>query len=172
MLLMTAQSISHGFTEASWQFRAAFIKTVWPVWAIGILNVIDHTCAVVGHWFGGSLLDRFRHRTIMIGYETINGLAQGLAAMMQNLLSPVFLLIPGFFWGAFDIAQEDALQREYSDSERATMASIVSFTENIVYVLTALLIGGIADYAGPAAALLAAAALQSISVVFYTKAFK
>ena len=171
VLLSSAKAISYGFSEAAWQFRATFIKTVWPLWGIGILNALDNVLAFAGYRYGGKIMDKMKHKNVIVFHEIVNGFFYTLAIALKNIMSQILMAIPGFFWASKSLAQEDLLQRSYSDEYRATMGSFLSFYSSIVYSIASISIGLCADLYGAKAGLLFATLIQLLTIPLYLKYF-
>ncbi|MEM7019106.1 MAG: hypothetical protein AAF512_17410, partial [Pseudomonadota bacterium] len=161
-----------GFSEAAWQFRALFIKTIWPLWGIGVLNACDNLLGFVGYRFGGGLIDKIGHKRVIILYEALNGFFYIIAILLKNIFSPILMVLPAFFWSAKSLSQEAIFQKEYSDEERATMGSFISFYTSVVYSAASILIGFCADLYGIAMGLLFAALMQLFAIPLYIKSFQ
>jgi len=57
-LLTIGRAISYGAGEASFNFRNAYINSLWPLWALGIYRALNNACGFLGYWFSGRIIDR------------------------------------------------------------------------------------------------------------------
>jgi MFS family permease len=146
--MTVGQSISWGFGEAGFSFGSAFINTLWPTWAVGLYRSSTHALGFIGFWFSGPLLDRIKGAYTIV-LASVYGLVSNLVAVfMDNVISPILFLSASIFFGPYMIACEQILQKEFSDEQRATMSSVVSFSGSLVYAFAALSIGLISDKFG------------------------
>ena len=147
-LLTLGQSISWGFGEAQFSFMTVFINTLWPTWAVGLYRTLTHALGFTGFWFAGPLLDRIKGAYVLV-MASAYGLVSGLAAtFMANAVSPVLFLSGSIFFGPYMVACDQILQKEFSDQQRATMGSVVSFSGSLVFALAAFCLGFMSDHFG------------------------
>ena len=66
-LLSIANILSYAIGEASWLFRSAFIELLWPVWAIGLSQMVSNMGAAISFYFAGPLLKRFGEFKLLVG---------------------------------------------------------------------------------------------------------
>ena len=156
-LLAIAQSVAFGFGEASYQFVAAYYRTLWPLWAIGLLRSAGHGLATASFWLSGSLIDRFGHYAIMIFSRIYSFVTNAVAVALNSLMSPILMTSNSMLFGANTVASDHLLQQTFSDDHRATLGSLASFMGGLAYATAALIIGLIADMFDPRLAILAAA---------------
>ena len=77
-----------------------------------------------------------------------------VAVLKPSLFSPLIISITSTFWGPGDIATRALFQKELTERQRATIASINAFVSSLLFAAFALFIGKIADSYGPLIALL------------------
>lgn len=153
-LLSVQDIISFGIGESSFHFGAAFINTVWPLWAIGFSKMISYGGAAVSFWFSGKSIQRFGAYNILIIANIYTRIANFIAYGFPTLFSPVLMASSSIFYGATSVGKNSLMQHEYTDDQRATLGSINAFLGNIFYGIFAPFLGLIADQHGPAKALI------------------
>lgn len=153
-LLSLQDIISFGVGESSFQFGAAFIHTVWPLWAIGFSKMISYGGAFISYWFSGTFIRKIGSYNILIIGNIYTRIANFLSYGIPTVFSPVLMASSSIFYGATSVAKNSLMQMEYLEKQRATLGSLNSFVGNIFYAMFAPLLGIIADIYGPAKALI------------------
>jgi len=149
-----ANMVSYAVSESCFQFSGAFIATLWPVWAIGISQVLSNLGAALSFRLSGRLIDRFRELPLLIASRLYGRVTHILATAMPSPASPVIMASSSLFFGVSTVSAENLLQKEFSDGERATMGSIGSMGGAVLMALYAPLLGLLADASGPGTAIL------------------
>lgn len=153
-LLSLQDIISFGIGESSFQFGAAFINTVWPLWAIGFSKMISYGGAFISYWFSGKFIQKIGSYNILIIGNLYTRIANFIAYGVPTVFSPILMASSSIFYGAASVAKNSLMQKEYLQKQRATLGSLNSFVGNIFYAIFAPLLGVIADTYGPAKALI------------------
>ncbi len=170
--LTLAQSISFGFGEANFQFVAAFFRTLWPLWAIGLLRTTAHGIAAVGFWWAGSLIDRFGHYRVLV-FSSLFGQGAGWSGVwLANPVSPAIMTAPSFLYGVSQTSKNHLLQQNFTDEQRATLGSIVAFAGSLLFAVAAVSIGAIADAKGPLVAMYSVLFVQAWVIPIYIWLFR
>jgi len=147
-LLTIGQSISWGFGEALHNFNTAFINALWPTWAVAFYRALSHALGFCGFWFAGPILDRIKGAYVLALASTY-GLVSGVTAtVMANVISPILFLSGSAFFGPYMVACDQIMQKEFTDEQRATLGSVVSFTGSLVFAFAALCLGLVSDNFG------------------------
>lgn len=159
-------------SELGWGFKSAFIATVWPVWAIGIPSTISSFGASLSFFFSGKLIKKFKEINILL-FDSIFGKAVSLIAYgYPTVLSPLLGTPSSLLFGVSSVAENNLMQKEFSDHQRATMASLNSFAGSLGYAGMSLVLGGMADAMGPAKALFILTLIGLPTVYLYWIIFK
>jgi MFS family permease len=153
-LLTCDNVLGYGVGEATFEFKSAFIATLWPVWAIGLAKMISYIGGGISFWFAGRLIKKYSALKILLFEATINRFINTVALIFPTVVSPVLMSTTSFLFGATEVASNTLMQKEFSDTQRATIASITSFGGSIVYGIFAVVLGFVADKTSPVGALL------------------
>lgn len=172
VLLSMASVIAFSFGESAFQFRAAFVEQLWPIWAIGILALITNVGASASFYFSGKMIKRWTAKILLIGGKIYGTGISLVAYAIPTVISPLLLATPTIFYGLNTTAKNNLFQKEFSDHQRATMSSINSFFGNIAFGVVSLGLGLLADIAGPARALVVMTMVQLIPLWLYMKFFR
>lgn len=71
------------------------------------------------------------------------------AVLTNSVISPLFISISGMLLAPGHFASESLIQKEFTEKQRATMASINSLASSILFAIFALAMGMLADKVGP-----------------------
>jgi len=146
--------LSYSIGESSFNFSAAFIATLWPIWAIGFSKMISYGGSALSFWFSGKFIRRVGEYNILIIANIYTRIANFISYGLPTLFSPVLMASSSIFYGATSVAKSSLMQKEYTQEQRATLESMNSFFGNISFALFSPLLGVIADTFGPAKALI------------------
>ena len=140
--------------EATYQFRGAFVNTLWPIWAVGIAKVLSSIGGAVSYWYSSKLIKKVgAYRILLI--SAIYGKVINIGSVaIANVVSPIFLSSTSLFYGVSQVANNKLMQKEFTDEQRATLGSINSFMGSLVFGIFAVILGIFADKLGPTKALL------------------
>ena len=169
-LLSAASILSYAIGEASWLFRSAFVEMLWPVWALGISQMIGNLTAALGFFFAGRIIRRFGEFRLMIGGMSLSEAVNLFGLLVPTVLSPALMASNSIFYGINSVAKSGLIQKEFTDEQRATMGSLNSFAGSIIFAVFSFLLGALADRTGVIPALIAAALLSLIPLALYWKA--
>lgn len=170
--LTLAQSLGYGFGEANYTFVSVYFKTLWPLWAIGFLRGAGNGLAAASFWMSGRTIDRFGHFPILIFARFYSFIANALALALNSLVSPALIASTSIFFGTITVANDHLVQQTFTDDQRATLGSLVSFLGSLVYVPASLFIGAIADAAGPRVAILISVSILLVITPIYVMLFR
>jgi hypothetical protein len=164
-LMSLASIIGFGLGEAKFLTLPAFTALFWPAWALGLGRLLSHVLAGLGFRFAGRIVERWGAPTVLIAGTPVAS-ALGISAVLAaNGLSPALYSSASLLFGPASVAQASLLQASFTDRQRATMASLVSFVGALLMALVVFLLGVLADKVGVRYALLTGEIL-SISVPY------
>ena len=170
--LSAASIISFAFGEAAFTFRAAFIQTLWPVWAIGIARTLSNIAAAFSFYLSGRLIKRFGEFPLLAGSVIYSETLVLLSMLFPGVLSPVAMGTTSIFFGVKTVSLGGLMQREFTPHQRATMGSLTSFAGSLVFAPASLLLGWLADTIGVTPALIIATLVLFTPLWFYYVAFR
>ena len=165
-LLSAASILSYAIGESAWMFRSAFVAQLWPVWALGIGQMIANVTGAIGFYFAGPIIRRFGEFRLLVWASAFTDIVNFLAVLAPSALSPL-IMSQSVTWGVNMVAIGGLLQREFTDEQRATMGSLNSFGGSIVFALFSFLLGALADRIGVTPALLFALGLLFVPNALY-----
>lgn len=146
--------IDFGMGEAAWQFKSAFIATIWPIWAIGIAQVLPNIGATISFRFSGWMIKKFTAIKILIFDSIFSKIISLISIIISNVFSPILMSITSLLYGVTEIAKNKLLQNEFTNQQRATMGSLNSLFGSLFFGFFAVILGLLADKFGPKNALI------------------
>lgn len=170
--LSITDAVSFSTGEVSFQFRASFFASIWPAWAIGILNTLVQFGASASYYFGHILIKKFGHSKLLLIRSIMGKIGSLIAFGIPSIFSPLITIIPSFVYGAGQVSKNTLMQREFTNEQRATMSSLNSLLSSVGFALTSVLVGLFADYTTPQVALLTLAIISVPIVFVYWQLFK
>lgn len=170
-LLTVSSVLGYGFGEASYQFQSAFYSMVWPIWAIGIAKTITNLSAGFSYHFAGRILKKFNGLKILIIDNVYNRIVNIISTAFPTIFSPILMTTTSVFYGVTQVTKNTLFQNEFSQEQRATMGSLISFAGSIFFGFMAILLGFVADKITPAKAFLVLQIFQIGNLWFYWKLF-
>jgi MFS family permease len=165
--LSVAGVVSNAVGESSWLFRSTFIAALWPVWAIGIYQLMANAAAAVSFYFAGRIIRRFGEYRLLVGGALFSQATNLFALLIPTIASPAIMSVNAILFGASTVAKQSLIQREFSDEQRATMGSLDSFAGSIVFAAFSFLLGALADRIGVIPALVVTVALSVVPMLMY-----
>lgn len=152
--LSIASILGYALGESEYQFRAAFVGTLWPLWAVGFAKLLSNLGATASYWWSGKLIKKFKELPILIWSGIFNKVVKFIALLFPTILSPALMATTSLNFGVTDVAENNLMQKEFTDHQRATMSSLNSLGGSLAFAIVSLLLGYSADVLGPIRALL------------------
>ncbi len=172
LLMMAGNAISYGGTEAGFDFQSPFVNSVWPLWAVGAFRGAMGVIGFISQWLSGPVIERFNEAVVVTFRESFRFLSMTLAMIINNVFSPFLFLVNTFFFGPASVAREHLMQREFTDAQRATMASVASSAGSVLYALAALAIGAVSDHYGLRMGVECGVVISALSLPFFIWLFR
>lgn len=146
--------VGSGVGESSWQLVAAFYNSVMPTWLVSFMVSLNFLISTTSYRLSGNVLRRFKAIKLLITQEIFSRVINIVALVFPTILSPFMMAFASVLYGPGEVAKNDLLQVEFTNKQRATMSSLISFLGSCLFVVWAMIIGIIADKFGTAKALL------------------
>lgn len=153
-LLALASTIQNGTGYSSYYFTPGFLATVWPTWMVPLYRTGQNGIGAISFWFAGSVVRRLGAiRVLFVG--SILGNSLGLVAYAtEAFFSPFLLMLTQISYALGTTANQSLQQEIFSDTQRATMGSFISFSTSIMMGIATLFLGFLSDLTSPAMALI------------------
>jgi MFS family permease len=171
-LISLASILEGSVGEASYQLRAAFVQTLWPLWAVGAARTLDNLLAAASYFFSGQAIQRFGEFRLLVWGGIASRVVNVVAVAIPTPISPVLLSSTSLLHGVNTVAQEGLRQRDFTTEQRATLGSLVSLGGSLLFALFSLVLGTLADQIGIAGALLVAQGIGCLPLALYWRVFR
>lgn len=170
-LITYTSIVKFSLGESAFFIRSVFVNTLWPLWAVGISNMISNIGGAISYYFSGKIINKFGYSK-MLNLEIIfNRIVNLIALLFPTVASPVLIASSSLTYGVGSVATNSLLQKEFTEKQRATMGSLASFAGSIGFGIAAVLLGFLADKIGARWTLIIANILLFTPLFFYRKVF-
>lgn len=146
--LSLAEILKLSVEELLYQSQILFYKTLWPVWAIGLTRSVMAFAKFIGFRLSAKVINRFTAIKTLIINDTLTRMVHIFAILFPSIFSPLFMSSTGVLWGISNVSKNTLLQEQFSNSQRATMSSVLSFLGNLLAGVVAIGIGLFSDKNG------------------------
>lgn len=171
-LLSLNDVIGFGLSESAFQFRSVFVASIWPLWAIGVAQMLSNVGAAIGFGLSGKILKKYKAINILV-FRNIYGKIVNIGSLVfPTVLSPALMTSTSIFYGPGQVAKQSLFQKEFSDKQRATMESLNSLFKSVFFGIAAVGLGFLADKFGPRIALIWSHTLGIITIFILLKLYK
>lgn len=168
--LLSILGIMDHITESvTHNLQNIYFKMLAPIWLVGILKGIKHFLGAVGFIFAKTVIKKMGYIKSYANSVFTSTAFQTIALFLNNIFSPFIMVIQNFFFSISNTVGNSLMQQEYSDQERATMASMYSFAKTIVFGIASLAFGYITDIYGIMASLYMLAGLKLLVWIILKK---
>lgn len=171
-LLSLSDIIGFGLNEPAFQFRSVFVASLWPVWAIGIAQMLSNIGAAVGFGWSGKIIKKFKAINMLMFGSIYGKIISLISLVFPSVLSPALMTTTSLFYGSNSVAKDSLFQNHFSDKQRSTMGSLNSFGKSISFAVGATFFGILADYTSPRVALILGQIIGFITIWLTWKLFK
>lgn len=170
--LSLASILDFGLGQAQFVFFPAFIATLLPLWAVGANRTMAHLLAFGSYWSAGKVIERFTAFKVLLTIKLFSSTVAIVAYLLNTIASPFILSGLSAFFGMKIVAEGSLLQREFTDKQRATMGSLTQFFGSILFGISSLGLGILADAVGPMKTLIISEVILLCGTGLYWKAFR
>lgn len=171
-MLSLSKIIEYAQGEAGYQFKSAFVNTLWPLWAVGLSKMMSNVGAALSFHFSGKIIKKYKSFPVLLVGRVYSIIGGVIALVYPTVFSPVIMSSSSVFFGTDTVAMSDLLQKEYNTHQRSTMGSLNSLVGSIVFAIVAFGLGFFADHIGPANALLSLKLLAVVSTLIIWNLFR
>lgn len=171
-LLAISDMINFALGESAFFLRATFINMVWPLWALGVFSLLTHFSGFLSFYFSGKVIKKLSPKFVL-NFEILYGrIANFIALLFPSGLSPIFIASTSLNFGLGIVARNSLMQKEFTQEQRATMASMSAFLGSIMFGIVSILLGFSADKIGVIYTLLLTNFVLFLPLIFYKKIFR
>lgn len=171
-LLSIDSILGYGMGETFYQFQPAFYSMFIPLWLIGFVRMLSNGGAALGFFVSGKIMNKLGGAKTLLLVELYAKLIDFIGIIFATVASPFLLATTSVPYGIGSVASDALMQREFTDEQRSTMASVNTFLGNLFYGGFALFVGLLADKLGIKNTLLVIQILSLPSLFFLWKLFQ
>lgn len=146
--LSLAEIIKLSIEEILFQFQILFYNTLWPIWAVGITRSIMAIGKFLSFRYSSHVINRFTASRILIINDITSRIIHISAILIPSVFSPIFMSSTSLLWGISNVSKNKLLHEQFTNTQRATMSSIISFLGNLLAGVIAVGIGLFSDKIG------------------------
>ena len=146
--LLSISEIIGSLGNVTWSFQSAFYNIFLPGWGTSMVMSLNFFTSFVSFRLSGKIINRFKAIKVLLYSEVYSRTLIMLAYIFPSILSPFMVATASVTYGPTVVATSTILQSEFTNNQRATMASINSFLGNIVFAIMAVVVGLVADRFG------------------------
>ena len=147
-LLSIDSILGYGIGETFYQFQPAFYNSLIPLWAIGIVRTLSNGGAALGFFFSGKVINKLGGiKTLILG-EIYAKTVDFIGLIFPTIFSPLLLATTSLPYGTGSVASDALMQKEFTNEQRSTMASLNTFFGNLFYGAFVFIVGLLADKVG------------------------
>lgn len=171
-LLTTASVIRFGLGESSYFLRSAFVNSLWPLWAVGISNMLSNIGGAISYYISGKIIDRYKPLRVLSFEIVFNRIINLISLIFPTVASPALMSTTSLTYGVSSVSMNGLMQKEFTSGQRATMSSVASLGGSIVFGVCAIFLGHIADIFGARWALIITNIVLILPLLLYRIIFK
>lgn len=166
--LSIGRMISRGVGNVEYRFRSLFYDSLLPTWFISILDMVGNLIVGIAMHTTHFIVERLGILRSMVHIHVLDRIISSILIVINTAWSAISLAaITSVSFGVREIAAEDLAQERYTKEQRATMGSLVSLGGTLIYGVTAIGVGILADYIGLMYTMLALQPLLLVATYFF-----
>ena len=171
--VVLGKMISEGFGEVNWQFRALFVSTVWPLWAVGFsmpISLLAHTAGSMSYTRFQTWFNKFDPIKTVLLTTLLAKITLTISYGIQSVVSPFIIGVAGALSPINRAAYMGLMHSKLHSSVRASGLSATSFLQTVLFSVTSIVFGSLIDMYGVRRTLVIVALCSLTSTLFYWKA--
>lgn len=146
--LSIGEILKTSIEEILFNFQVLFYNTLWPLWAVGLTRSIMAVTKFVSFRYSGKVITRFTAIKSLIFNDIVTRVIHIFAIIFPSIFSPIVMCSTGLLWGISNVSKNKLLQEQFTNKQRATMSSVISFLGNLLAGVVAICIGAFSDRIG------------------------
>lgn len=137
--------LNKAISMTSYRLEGVYFNNLIADWLVNIAILIRQLLGAISYGLS-SFFRQFGFYNMVVFSILGNVFIRTIALVINNTISPFLMVLQNLFVGTATTAESALLQKEYSDSERATMGSIVSLLGGIAMAISYYFFGLVADF--------------------------
>jgi len=169
--LSLASILGGGVGSAKWNMQPAYYSQFVPLSLVGVFVSCNYLWSTIGFYTSDWFMKRFKPINILLTSEVYSRAMSFLALGLSTIAAPITMALSAITYGPQDVAMQHLLHEDFTDAQRATMASLNSLLTSIVYGLFLIITGFVADKYGLISALVLCNVLLLPVIFIYRRIF-
>ena len=153
------------------RFESAYFEGLLPLYLISIVRILQHAMGCISFHIA-AMLEKTNLIKIICYSSLGNALIRLLGLVMNNALAPFVIAMQNLFYGPATSSSTALLQKEYNNSLRATMDSMIGLVSGIFVAIMSFLVGFLADFYSARAILFICSFLGILIALAYGRLLK
>lgn len=156
--------LNASLVNSVFRFESAYFGELLPLYMVSIVRILQHALGCISFHIA-AMLDKINLLKI-ICYSTLgNSLLRLIGLAMNNTIAPFVIAMQNLFYGPAVSSSTTLLQKEYNNSLRATLDSMIGLMNSLFIALGSFLLGVAADFYS-ARVILVCCSLAGIGIAF------
>ena len=141
------KSLNDALNAVNWRFVGAYYQSIISPWMINVVRIFQEIMGYISYRLV-SLVRGRNSRNVLFFSIFVNALIKFFGALINTFVSPFIMASSTLLYGISTTFENNLLQQQLSDEQRATMGSILALWTSFLNVLIFLSVGVIADMFG------------------------
>lgn len=146
------------------RFESAYFQQLLPLYMISIVRILQHALGCASFHIA-ALLEKVNLLKIICFSTLGNSLLRLVGLAMNNTIAPFVIAMQNLFYGPAASSSTTLLQKEYNNSLRATLDSMIGLVGSLFIAIVSFLLGVAADFYS-ARGILVCCSLMGIGIAF------
>lgn len=132
-------------SNSVFRFESAYFGQLLPLYMVSIVRILQHAMGCIS-FHVATMLGKINLLKI-ICYSTLgNSLIRLIGLAMNNAVAPFVIAMQNLFYGPAASSSATLLQREYNNSLRATLDSMIGLVSSVAIAVVSFFLGLMADF--------------------------
>lgn len=143
-----------GVGGARFNLLPAYYGQYVPLSFVGALVSCNYLASAIGFRASNWFMKHFKPINILLTSEIYSRVMSFVALASSTITAPIAMALSAITYGPQDVAMQYLLHEDFTDAQRATMASLNSLLTSIMYAIFLVITGFVTDKYGLTAAFL------------------
>jgi len=166
------RSFSMSLHDATHKLEVVYFETLVPLQFVGYARALKKFFSSISFWFAHKFINKFGNKNALYITEYFGASVKLVGLLLNNILSPFIIAFENFGYSSSVLNYTSLSQNEFSNEERATMASLSSLISSLILAISLTLIGYLADITDIRFALITFTCLVYLLPLLIRKIFK
>jgi len=165
------KSLNDSLNAVNWRFVGAYYQQIISPWLINVVRIFQEIMGYISYRCVKFVRQK-NPRDVLFLSIFINALIKMFGAVINCAISPFVMASSTLLYGISTTFENNLLQQQLTDRERATMGSVIALWTTFLNVLIFLLIGYIADLSSARISIFVIMFFRMLVAVLYRRILK